>query len=192
MSDTPADHIPQDASTSKWLITGRRWIFGTKRPPVWVRLLCYLDFAMVFLFLVWHSVAYLALQFRHLIFDIKNVDVDQLIGLRAEQLHFKANQFLQLVLNQHLIAIACWLTVGVATVLIWRKNRSFLFWLALGLGTYFGTLFLFLGERYFHEDLTWFDKIAYSIMGGGSILAYFWVRSEKNLEENPEETSKEN
>lgn len=178
--------------SQKWLLMGTRWIFGPNKPVWWIRIVCYIHFLIVFLFLVWHSIAFSALRFRHLIFDIKNIDVDELIALRAEQLHFKPHQFLQLVLNQHLIALAAWFAVGIATVFIWRKNKNFVFWMLIGLGTYFSTLILFLGWRYFHEDLTWFDKIAYSTVLVGSILAYLWIRLTQIPESETETKEEEN
>lgn len=169
------------------LLKIRDFIFGKKRPEFYTRLTVYISALIWFIFLLWHTISFFAISFRNLIFNYKKIDVEQLIFDRGAALGFYQQQFLSLLLNFQLISIAAWSSVFLGIVLIWRKKRSFSIFLFGGIAVYYLAMILFLGFRYFNEDITWFDKISVSILLLITGAYYFFLVLEKkeNLEVEP-------
>jgi len=154
----------------------RNLIFGTNRPPFWMRLCCYVNLLIWLIFTLWHCISYGVISARALLLTTKEVDVEQLIFDRGEKLGFEPWDFLERLLQYHAFAVACWLLILLGIILCWRQKTYFIYVLAGGAALYYLVLFWNMGFRYYHEDTTWFDKISYAILLFNALIMYLSMR----------------
>lgn len=148
----------------------RDLIFGTQRPDLVTRILCYLNLIIWLIFFVWHLIGFTAISLREVILVKKKIDVEALIFERGEALGFKPYEFLNLLMKYHLISSICWAVVFIGIVMMWRRKRIFALFLFGAAGVYFAQIFLLMGWNYFMQDTTWFDKIALGMLVVNSFI----------------------
>ena len=137
----------------------RDFIFGTIKPDIYTRFTVYFNTIIWIIFLAWHLIGFASISLREVIFTEKKIDVEALIFERGKMLGFQPYEFLNLLLNYHLISAICWGTIFIGLILIWRKIAFFTYFIFIPLIVYAGMLIFFMRWRYFMEDTTTFDKI---------------------------------
>lgn len=145
-------------------------VFGERRPDLYTRISCYLNLVIWFSFFLWHIIGYTAISLRGMIFEEKKIDVEALIFKRGETLGFRPYQFLNLLMEYHLVSSICWAAAFVSIVLMWRRKKIFIFLLLASLGAYLAQLISFMGWTYFMQDTTFFDKIMLAVIAANSLV----------------------
>lgn len=156
----------------------RDLIFGETKPDVYTRITVYFNALIWLIFLSWHLISYASISLREVIFTEKKIDVEALIFERGKLLGFQPYEFLNLLLNYHIISAICWGTIFIGLILIWRKNKLFNYFIFIPLIIYAGMIVFFLRWRYFMEDTTTFDKITLLVFVL-NILIYWIIQRAK-------------
>lgn len=151
----------------------RDFIFGTLKPDIYTRFTVYFNSVIWLIFLSWHIISYASISLRELIFTEKKIDVEALIFARGKLLGFQPYEFLNLLLNYHLVSAICWATVFIGFILIWRQKTYFTYFIFVPVIVYAGMIVFFLRWRYFMEDTTNFDKITLLIFVLN--LVVYWI-----------------
>lgn len=154
-------------------------IFGVQKPDLYTRIAAYINLLIWFIFFVWHIIGYTAISLRAMIFDEKNINVEELIFKRGEELWFKPYEFLNLLMKYHLVSLICWAVVFVGIAFMWRRKRIFAFFLLGSLAVYYAQLFFWMGWNYFMQDTTVFDKALMVVITLNSLLYFFLMPTSK-------------
>lgn len=152
-----------------------RFIFGKQLPDHYTRWTFRFNLLIVLLFLFWHGVSFYVIDLRDLIYEQKNINVEQLIFCRGEKLGFSSFYFLRKLIEYHLYSIFVWLVFLAGLILLWRKSTSVIYLFLGGFIAYFGIIFFVMNIKFFHEDTTLFDKVVLSIFAG-NLLLYFYIQ----------------
>ncbi len=159
----------------------RDLIFGEKKPDVYTRVTVYFNTIIWLIFLAWHLISYASISLRDVIFTEKKIDVEALIFARGKLLGFQPYEFLNLLLNYHLVSAICWATVFIGFILIWRQKTYFTYFIFMPVIVYAGMIVFFLRWRYFMEDTTTFDKITLLIFVLNLIVYWMVQRLQKTV-----------
>jgi hypothetical protein len=178
--DNPSieNHQTSFNSPYPFLIRLRNSIFGIDKPDGYTQATFYLNLIIWTIFFIWSIASYIAISFRHLIFEEKGIPVELIIRSRGTQLGFEDGEFLNRLLTFHSISIVCWIFVFIGIVLLWRKNLNFVYFFFGGTIFYFGMLIFYLNFSYFKDDTTFFDKIIFLALNANALMYYFLLRKE--------------
>jgi hypothetical protein len=162
-----------------WFKSVRKFILGKRKPDYFTRISATLLFLLSFLFLLWHSVGYVAIAFRAIIAEMKGVDVASLLAQRGMELGFGKAQFVFHLESFHLQGVLAWLIICVSTLFLYRKRMSFLFIFLAGFVLYYFGLFTWMGWRFYQEDTTLYDRISGFVILGLNLMYAFFLRIEQ-------------
>jgi hypothetical protein len=177
---TQQQHIDSFLSRSPLIEKIRILIFGEDQPDKYTKVTFYISIVIWLIFFVWSCASYLAISFRQMIMEEKNVPVEKIIIDRGEQLGFEGTEFLDRLLTFHSISIICWISVLVGLVFLWRKDLRFVWFYFGGTVFYLGMMIFYLNYSYFRNDTTFFDKIAFLTLNANALMYYFMLRKEKS------------
>lgn len=168
-----------------------RFIFGAESPSTWTKVVFYLNLVLGGLLLVWHILSYYAFSMKDLVLEKKNIDVEELLIKRAEELHLAPTDFLNKLLNFELISIFVWTIFLVGLIFLWRRMKI-AFWIHfITLVAYYGVLILFLNLNFFNQDVSISDKVILGLIISSLMLFYIFLfrqkRKEREILENSEE-----
>lgn len=158
----------------------RLLIFGEIKPDPYTQVTFYITFISWLIFFLWSLISYFAISFKAVIQEQKSIDVAAILKKRGEDLGFEPTDFLDRLLTFHLISIVCWLFVFVGIVLIWRKDKRFIYFFFGGTIFYLGMLLFYLNFAYYKADTTFFDKLLFIAMNLISLMYFFLLRKEEN------------
>ena len=161
----------------------RDFIFGSEKPEMILRIPVFLNLIIWGIFFVWHILSYYAISYRDVILEEKKINVEILILNRGTELGFDPSVFLQHLFRYHAIAILCWFCVFIGIVLMWRKHKSFVYFLFIPLVIYLGTLLTYMGTEYYLQDTTFFDKLIFFLFAINSVFFLVMYRKQQH---NPE------
>lgn len=148
----------------------RNLIFGLKIPDVYTRLTFYINLVIWTTFLIWDILSYVALTSTDLFVEQKGIPIEQIISERGAVLGFAEGEFLAHLTTYHSIGIICWLVFLFGLILMYRKNKRYIYFCLGALIFYFGMCIFYIGFAYFLEDTTAYDKIALLIMVASIIV----------------------
>lgn len=171
-------------SALPFILVLRGLIFGKQKPDLYTRIAAYLNLFIWITFFIWHIIGFSAISLREIIYTEKKINVEELIFRRGHELGFRPYQFLNHLLQYHLISIICWGVIFVGIALMWRKKKIFVFLVLGSLLVYLVSLYTNMGLQYFIHDTTLFDKILLSVIFTNSLIYYILLpKSNSNLEE---------
>lgn len=163
-----------------FLLRLRDWVFGNEKPDMYTQASFYMNLFIWFIFFLWSIASYVAITFRQMIFEQKNIPVELIIKARGIKLGFEPTDFLDRLLTFHAISIICWIAVFIGLVLMWRKDIRFIYFHFGGTLFYFGMLLFYLSFSYYKEDTTFFDKVTFLAMNVNAVMYYLLLRREIN------------
>ncbi len=146
------------------LIRFRNFIFGTQSPDNYTKFSFFFALIIWVIFMVWSVLGSIAIRMRNTIFDQKEIDVTAMIEKRGQELGFEPHAFIGRLEAFHALSIIFWIIVFIGLVLLWRKNERFMYVFFTGCGLYLLFMLVMLGFRYFAQDTTFFDKIAFATL----------------------------
>ncbi len=162
------------------LIRLRNIVFGKTKPDIYTRLIFWINLLICIAFLVWCILGYLAIVSRELVFDVKEIDVEQIIEMRGKELGFEIGTFIERLTYLYIVGAISWIVFFIGLVLLYRKKVAFIYVTMLGFLTYLAMAMFYLGFQYFVEDTTLFDKICLLIAGLSLLLhGYFLLRKRR-------------
>lgn len=142
----------------------RNLIFGLKIPDMYTRLTFYMNVVLWTTFILWDVLSYFAMTSTELFVEQKGIPIEQIISERGAALGFGEGDFLARLTTYHSIGIICWLVFFFGLILMYRKNKRYIYFCLGALIFYFGMCIFYIGFSYFLEDTTTYDKIALLIM----------------------------
>lgn len=154
---SPEDAIPLVVKLS-------RLIFGKTKPDGLTRILFSVNLFSWFLLFMWNMISYFVLLSSDIIKVNKGFSVNAIIRRNGQNLGFNGQDFLDSITQFYFINNFLWGVVFLGLVLMYRKKSIYPFIILGGLGVHFGWMFFTLGLQYFIEDVSFFDKILYSIL----------------------------
>jgi hypothetical protein len=160
-----------------------RWfIMGKDSPDIFTKITFYIIFVLWSIFFVWNILSLGAISFRDTIEQEKQIPVTEIINLRGRELGFSSDVFLNRLMIFHWVSIICWLSVFISIILLWRKNKKFVFFFFSGTMTYFVFMIYYLSLSYYTQDTTFFDKIAFIALNLAAII--YSLTNRANQHEN--------
>lgn len=154
----------------------RNLVFGHLIPDFYTQLTFYMNTVLWTTFIIWDILGYFTLTSREFILQQKWVPIDKIIANRGSELGYEGDEFFNRLTTFHGIAIICWLIVFFGLILLYRKNKRFIFFTVGGIVFYLGMMIFYLGWGYFIYDTTTFDKIALLIMLTSIGLRHYLMR----------------
>ena len=149
--------------------------FGKVKPDFYTRIATYINLYVWITFLSWHIISFSAISLRAIIYTEKKIDVEALIFRRGAELGFRPYEFLNHLLQYHLISIICWGTLFLGIIFMWRKKKIFALFIFGSLAVYLVILLSNMGINYFIEDTTLFDKILLAVITVNSLLYFIFM-----------------
>jgi hypothetical protein len=156
----------------------RKMIFGKVKPDFYTRLTTFSSILLSILFLSWHVISYLAIFFREIIENYKQISVSELLHSRGELLGFGENQFVFHLESFHLQSIVSWTFLLVTFVFLYRKKVVFIYLFIIGITTYILGVFFWMGWSFYQQEITLFDKISVSILVAHTFVYYVFFKLE--------------
>jgi hypothetical protein len=156
------------------------FIFGEDRPDNFTQFTFYLNLFFWFIFLLWSVISVLTLSFRHVVEKHKKISIEEIIFNRGKELEFEPSDFLNHLMTTYSVSVILWLIVFVGLVLLWRKNKLFIYFLGGGVILYVSMLIFYMSYTFFVEDTTLFDKIGLLAMLASSFMYYFLLKKESS------------
>lgn len=129
--------------------------------------------------MIWNVASYFTIASRDFILQQKGIHVTDIIKYRGIELGFDGNDFLSRLMTFHGVAIICWGVIFIGLILLYRKRRTFIYFILGGLFFYVGMSVFYLNISYFIEDTTTYDKIALLIMLTSTVLHAFLLKNER-------------
>jgi len=154
------------------------FIFGEEKPDNFTQFTFFLNLFFWFIFLLWSVVSAATLSFRHVIADYKKIPIEEIILKRGEVLGFESSDFLNRLITTYSVSVILWSAVFIGLVLLWRKNKFFIYFLGGGVILYVSMLIFYMSYTFFKEDTTLFDKIGLLAMLASSFMYYFLLKKE--------------
>lgn len=154
------------------------YIFGDEKPDNFTQFTFYLNLFFWFIFLLWSVISVLTLSFRHVVEKHKKISIEEIIFNRGKELAFEPSDFLNHLMTTYTVSVILWLAVFVGLVLLWRKNRFFIYFLGGGVILYVSMLIFYMSFTFFVEDTTLFDKIGLLAMLSSSLMYHFLLKKE--------------
>lgn len=159
-----------------------RLIFGETKPIILLQVCVYINLLFWFIFQLWHILSYFAISYRAVILSEKKINVEILILNRGRDLNFDPSVFLENLMSFHKIAIFLWLSIFVGTVLMWRRQQLYKYFVYIPLLIYPLIALYLLGKTYLYEDTTFFDKLSFFLVIINSLLYTFMLKQVKDGE----------
>jgi hypothetical protein len=156
----------------------RNLVFGNLIPDFYTQLTFYMNVVIWTTFFIWDILGYFTLNSKEFIIQNKGVPIDKIIAERGNELGFEGGEFFNRLTTFHGVAIICWLVVFFGLILLYRKNKRFIYFTIGGIVFYIGMCIFYLGWSYFILDTTTFDKIALLIMLTSGGLRYYLMRKD--------------
>ena len=185
MEEAEEQDQPIEQKTTKFqspipvLIRLRNVIFGRVKPDIYTRVTFYINLFFWLTFILWNFLGYFAIASRNLIFQMKKIPVEQIIQERGVELGFEPNDFVTRLLVVHGVGILCWTAVFFGLVLLYRKRRQFIYFVAGGTLFYLGMNVFYMSYKYYKEDTTGFDKLGLLIILASCTLHAVLMRNER-------------
>jgi cytochrome b subunit of formate dehydrogenase len=154
------------------------YIFGDEKPDNFTQFTFFLNLFFWFIFLLWSVISVLTLSFRHVVEKHKKISIEEIIFNRGKELAFEPSDFLNHLMTTYTVSVILWLAVFVGLVLLWRKNRFFIYFLGGGVILYVSMLIFYMSFTFFVEDTTLFDKIGLLAMLSSSLMYHFLLKKE--------------
>jgi hypothetical protein len=139
------------------LVKLKRIILGAEIPGIFVRYVFYINSLIGVIFLVWHLLGGASVFFRSLIFNQKQIQVDQLISANSQKLGYTFDELIWALKIHHIIASFLWLGILVSMVLFWRRDPKTIIYLLFLFLVYFLQGIYFFGWAFITKELTPFD-----------------------------------
>lgn len=176
----------EDIKTTKFqspvplLIRVRNLIFGKKKPDIYTRITFYLNLLIWVGFMLWSIISYIAISSRKLIFEIKGIPVESIIQERGHALGFTEDTFISRLTTFHAISVICWIVVLFGLILLYRKQRRFVYFILGGTTFYVGMIIFYISFQYFREDVTFIDKVGLLVLFLSVLLHGFLMKNERS------------
>lgn len=174
------EKIRKFESPVPFVIILRNIIFGKNKPDIYTRLTFFIGIILSGIFLLWNGITYFALISADWIWNNKGVNVKGIIERRATELNFTADDFVNRLEVASLTSILLWIVFFCGLVLLYRKQKLFIYFTMIPLVLYLIISTFYLSFTYFMEDTTAFDKIALLILGLSLIFHSFLMSNERN------------
>lgn len=158
----------------------RHMVFGSNSPDNYTKFSFFLGLIIWFVFIVWSVLSMVAIRMRDAIFQGKEIDVEQLIENRGLQLGFEPGTFTDRLTNYYTFSVICWILVFIGLVLLWRKHIAFIWFFFGGCGLYLLSMWIMLGFGYYNQDTTFFDKIAFALLIGHTVVYAYFLKREQS------------
>lgn len=162
------------------IIKIRRFIIGRKKPDGFTRLVFTLNIFCWFLLFFWNILSYVAILLSDVIKENKGFSVNEIIRNNGRQLGFEGQDFLEAISSYYFLNIFIWLFIFLGIALLYRKWKIYVLFHLGGLALHFVTMLFMIGLQYFIEDVSFFDKILYSIMVISALIHSTLLKKEKN------------
>jgi hypothetical protein len=156
------------------------FIFGEEKPDNFTQFTFFLNLFFWFIFLLWSVVSAATLSFRHVVEEYKKIPIEEIILKRGEELGFEPSDFLNRLMTTYSVSVILWSAVFIGLVLLWRKNKFFIYFLGGGVILYVSMLIFYMSYTFFKEDTTLFDKIGLLAMLASSFMYYFLLKKESS------------
>ncbi len=153
---------PEDAVPL--LIKIRRFILGGTKPDGFTRLMFTVSLFCWVLLSFWNGLSYFIVLSSDIIEEYKGFSVNQILIRNGQNLGFNGPEFLDTITSFYFYTLFIWGFIFIGLVLMYRKKRSYTFFVLGGLSIHFIYMFIVLGFQYFIEDVSPFDKILYGIL----------------------------
>lgn len=161
------------------VITLRKLIYGEGKPDMYTRIAFVINMIIWATFFLWNILSYFVLQKTELITTQKEIRVDEIIENRGAELGFEPGDFLSRLITFHSISILCWLLIFIGLMLLYRKNKRFIYLTLAPVIFYMGMSVFYLSFTYFLEDTTTFDKVALLVFVSSCILHAYLLKNER-------------
>lgn len=161
------------------LLRIRNLILGKKQPDVYTRVTFYLNLCIWISFMLWNIIGYFAISSRDLIFEMKAISVEEIIQERGVILGFEPTDFVTRLTVLHGVGILCWGAILFGLVLLYRKRKQFIYFVAGGVLFYLGMNIFYISFQFFKEDTTTFDKITLLIMITSCVIHSLLMSNER-------------
>lgn len=162
-----------------FLIRLRNFVFGKQKPDMYTLLTFYINLICCVVFLAWNITGYIAVTSREMIFEFKGINVEAIIHQRGVELGFSPVDFVDRLTTFYAIGVICWGVVFFGLILLYRKRRTFAYYLFGGTFFYIGMHLFYLNFQYFKEDTTSFDKVLLLIVITSTLLHTLLMRNER-------------
>lgn len=163
-----------------FLVRLRNLVFGKKKPDIYTRITFYINTVLTITFLLWSIGGYFAIISREMIFKEKGIPVEAIIQDRGITLGFESNEFISRLVTLHGIGVICWGVVFFGLILLYRKRQHFVYFVLGGTLFYMGMIIFYLSFKYFIEDTTAYDKIAFLIIIVSASLHAYLMKNERS------------
>lgn len=163
-----------------FLIRLRNFVFGKNKPDVFTLLTFYINLICCIVFLAWNITGYIAITSREMILEFKGINVEEIIHNRGIALRFEPVDFIGRLTTFYAIGVICWGVVFFGLILLYRKRKTFAYFIFGGTLFYFGMHIFYLSFQYFREDTTSTDKILLLIVITSTLLHTLLMRNERN------------
>lgn len=155
-------------------------IFGKEIPDTYTQISFYIGISIWTIFLIWIILGHTVLANTTWIEEEKGIEVQKMIFQRGEVLGFQGDEFHFALVQFYSIALVCWIGIFIGLVLQWRKNILFVYFIVGSAAIYLLAMIFILTFSYWYHDTTTFDKIAFFLLVGHSILYYYFLIREKS------------
>ena len=154
-------------------------IFGKRRPDIFTRVTFYINIVLWLSFMLWNIIGYIAISSRNMISEMKGIEVEEIIAARGLELGFEPADFISRLTVVHGVGVLCWGAIFFGLVLLYRKRKQFIFFIAGGVIFYIGLNIFYLNFQFFKEDTTGFDKISLLIILLSTTIHAFLMNNER-------------
>lgn len=161
------------------LVRLRNIVFGKRKPDIFTRLTFYINLVIWVSFMLWNVIGYLAISSRKMITEVKGIEVEKIIAERGIELGFEPMDFIARIGVVHGVGVLCWGAIFFGLVLLYRKRKQFIYFIAGGVLFYVGLNVFYLSFQFFREDTTNFDKIALLVMLLSTTIHSFLMKNER-------------
>lgn len=161
------------------LVRLRNIVFGKRSPDIFTRVTFYMNMVIWLSFMLWNLIGYIAISSRDMILEVKGIAVEKIIAERGVELGFEPADFIVRLSVVHGVGVLCWAAIFFGLVLLYRKRKQFIYFIAGGVLFYIGLNVFYLSFQFFREDTTGFDKIALLIMLMSSTIHSFLMNNEQ-------------
>lgn len=139
----------------------------------------YINLICCVVFISWNVTGYIAVTSREMIFEFKGINVEEIIHNRGVQLGFLGDAFVSRLTTFYAIGVICWGTVFFGLILLYRKRKTFAYFILGGAIFYVGMHVFYLNFQYFKEDTTSMDKVLLLIVITSTLLHTLLMRNER-------------
>jgi hypothetical protein len=158
------------------MIRVRRLILGTEKADAVTQLTFFLNLFFWILFIIWSVASLVAFSQLELIISAKEIPVTDIIDRRGLELGFEPGTFIGSLMIFQYMRFICWVTFFIGLILLYRKQKTFIYFTVLPVMVILGSTFILLGYEYFKADVSNFDKIALLIMLVSCTVFYFLLK----------------